>query len=128
MLLIMLAVIMVVILHRRHSISCYIFALCANAISWKASLQSIAVLSTTEAEYVAAIEGVKEAIRLRCLLIELGAAQGTTIVFSDSQSAIHLTKNDFHSKIKNIIAKYHFVQDVIAAREIVIYEENSYIE
>jgi len=48
-------------LDRRRSISGYIFTMCVGAISWKASLQSIAVLSTTEAEYVVATEGVKEA-------------------------------------------------------------------
>ena len=49
-------------LGRRRSISGYIFTTCAGAISWKASLQSIAALSTTEAEYVAATKGVKEDI------------------------------------------------------------------
>ena len=39
--------------------SLYIFTLCAGAISWKASLQPTAALSTTEVEYIAAIEGVK---------------------------------------------------------------------
>lgn len=48
-------------LDRRKSIYGYIFTMCTGAISWKASLQSIATLSTTEAEYVAVAEGVKEA-------------------------------------------------------------------
>jgi len=37
-------------LDRRRSISGYIFTLCEGAISWKASLQSITALSTTEAD------------------------------------------------------------------------------
>ena len=86
-----------------------------GAISWKTSLQSIAALSTTEAEYMVATEGIKEAIWLQGLLIELGIAQGTPIVFSDSQSAIHLSKNDiYHSKTKYISIKYHFIRDIIA--------------
>ena len=48
-------------LDRRHSISGYIFTLCTSVISWKAPLQFIAALSTTEAEYTATTEGVKEA-------------------------------------------------------------------
>ena len=48
-------------LDRRRSLSSYIFTLCSGAISWKAQLQPIAALSTTEAEYVAATEGIKEA-------------------------------------------------------------------
>jgi hypothetical protein len=41
-------------------------------VSWRASLHSIAALSTTEAEYVSAIEGVKEAIWMQGLISELG--------------------------------------------------------
>ena len=47
----------------RHSISSYNFTLCVGAISSKAFLQSIVVLSTTEAEYIATTEGVKEVIK-----------------------------------------------------------------
>ena len=36
-------------LDRRRTISGYIFTICVGAISWKASLQSITALSTTEA-------------------------------------------------------------------------------
>jgi len=43
-------------LDRRRSISGYIFTMCADAISWKASLQFIAALFIIDAEYVAAIE------------------------------------------------------------------------
>lgn len=108
-------------LDHRRSTSGYIFSLCASSISWKASLQSIAALSTTEAEYIAATEGVKEAIWLRGLLNELGITQGTTEVFSDSQSAIHLTKNDaYHSKTKHISVKYHFIRDIISQGEIAV--------
>lgn len=38
-------------LDRIRSISSYIFTLCGSAISWYFSLQAIAALSTTEAEY-----------------------------------------------------------------------------
>jgi len=49
-------------LDKQRSLSGYIFTLCNSAINWKASLQSIVALSTTEAEYLSLIEGVKEAI------------------------------------------------------------------
>ena len=41
-------------------------------MSWRASLQSVIALSTTEAEYVSAAEGVKEDIWMQGLLSELG--------------------------------------------------------
>jgi len=108
-------------LDHRCSTSGYIFNLCKGAISWKASLQFIATLSTTEAEYIAATEGVKEATWLRGLLIQLGVPQGVTSTFSYSQSAINLTKNDaYHSKTKHISIKYHFIRDTIAVGEIIL--------
>jgi len=64
---------------------------------------------------------VKEAVWLRGLVIELGILQATTVVFSDSQSAIYLTKNDaYHSKTKHISVKYHYFRDTIAVGEIVV--------
>lgn len=102
-------------LDRRRSISWYIFTMCA------ASLQSIAAFSTAEAEYIGATEGVKEATWLRGLVIELGVPQATTVVFSNSQSAIHLTKNDaYHSKTKHISVKYHYIRDTVDAGEVTV--------
>jgi hypothetical protein len=49
-------------LDKRCSISSYVFSLYGSAMSWRASLQSVTVLSTTEAEYVSSTEGVKETI------------------------------------------------------------------
>ena len=84
-------------------------------------MQSVTTLSTTEAEYIAASEGVKEATWLRGLVIELGVQQDTTVVYFDSQSAIHLTKNDaYHSRTKHISVKYHYVRDTVAAGDIVV--------
>ena len=43
------------------------------------------------------------------------------MVFSDSQSAIHLTKNyAYHSKTKHISVKYHYVRDTVTAGEIIV--------
>ena len=59
-------------LDRRRSLTGYVFTFASGAISWKAALQSKAVLSTTEAEYMAATEAVKEAIWLTGLVEDLG--------------------------------------------------------
>jgi len=64
---------------------------------------------------------VKEGSWLRGLVIEHGVLQGTTMVFLDSQSTIHLTKNyAYHSKTKHRSVKYHYVRDTVAAGEIVV--------
>ena len=49
-------------LDRRSSLTGYTFTLSGSTISWKATLQSTITLSTTEAEYMAVTEAVKEAI------------------------------------------------------------------
>ena len=54
-----------------------------NALS-KAQLQSVVALSTTEAEYTAAAEAVKEAIWLKGMLKELGVNQRSIMINYDS--------------------------------------------
>ena len=50
-------------------------------------------LSTTEAEYMALIEAVKEATWLQGLMDDLGIEQDFLRVHYDSMSAIYLAKN-----------------------------------
>ena len=77
-------------------------------------LQETIALSAIEAEYMAVSHACKEAIWLKGLLGELGKVQDKVIIFFDSQSAIHLTKNlAYHKRIKHIEIKYHFVRQVI---------------
>lgn len=59
-------------LDRRRSLIGYLFFLDGCLVNWKASLQHVVALSTTEAEYTVATEVVKEALWLRGLIIELG--------------------------------------------------------
>jgi len=70
-------------LDRRRSLTGYAFTLPGSAINWKATLQSTVTLSTTEAEYIAITEAVKEVIWLRGLVEDLGLHQGVTTVFCD---------------------------------------------
>jgi len=77
------------------------------------TLQSTVTLSTTEAEYMAVTEAVKEAIWLRDLVEDLGLHQGVTTVFCDRQSAIHLTKYQiYHERTKHIDVKYRFIREI----------------
>ena len=46
-------------LDKRRSLTEYAFALFGCTVSWKVQLQPMVVLSTTEIEYIAAIDGVK---------------------------------------------------------------------
>ncbi|KAH9672650.1 hypothetical protein KPL70_017818 [Citrus sinensis] len=77
----------------------------------KGTLENMVALSTTEAEYTAAAEALKEAIWLKGMITELGAKQESVTVYSHSQSAIHLSKNrSHHEKTKHIDVKLHFVR------------------
>ena len=70
---------------------------------------------------MAITEAVKEAIWLHGLLKELGVGQKQLEVYSDSQSAIHLAKNQvFHARTKHIDVRYHFVREILEEEEIVI--------
>ena len=59
-------------LDKRRSTTGYVFTLARAPVSWKSTLQSTVALSTTEAEYMAITEAVKEAIWLQGLLDDLG--------------------------------------------------------
>lgn len=80
-------------LDKSKSISGYMFMLNICLISWKASLQHVVILSSIEAEFIAATEAAKEAMWLKGLLNELWLYQKTVQDFCDNQSVIHLIKN-----------------------------------
>ena len=107
---------------KRRSLTGYLFTLSGSAISWKSTLQSTVALSTTEAEYMAAAEAVKEAIWLRNLVQELGLKQEVnSVVFCDNQSAICLVKNQaYHERTKHIDIKYHFIREAFTERNITV--------
>ena len=99
----------------RKSTTAFYFTLGGNCISWKSQLQPLVALSSTEAEYVAMTDAIKEAIWIRGILEEINLLQGEVIVCSDSQSAIHLCKNPvYHERTKHVDVKYHFVKDQVA--------------
>ena len=97
------------------------FTLFGCLVSWKAQLQSVVALSTTEAEYIAVTEGVKEALWLKGLVGEFGVKHDKVELFCDNQSAIHLSKNSmFHERTKHIDIRLHYIRDVIASGAVVV--------
>lgn len=71
-------------------------------------------MSTTEAEYIAIIEAVKDAIWLQGLRKELGIRQEAITIFCDSQSTIQLAKNQvYDARTKHIDVWYHFIREII---------------
>ncbi|GJX03559.1 retrotransposon protein, putative, ty1-copia subclass [Tanacetum coccineum] len=99
------------------SITGYAFLVQGCVVSWKATLQHMVALSTTEAEYMALTKAVNEAIWLRGLLEELGVELNTVAVNCDNQGAIHLSHNHiFHERTKHINVRYHLIREVLEAK------------
>ena len=98
----------------RRSTSGYIFVLNGGAISWASRKQPTVALSSTEAEYIALTQAVKEVLWLRTLFSEIGAPQHAreiAQISSDNQGAIALAKNPgFHARSKHIDIQYHFIR------------------
>ena len=97
------------------STSGYVFLMNTGAISWASKKQSVVVLFSTEGEYMAFTQAVKEVLWLRTLLIELGApwhAKKISTLSCDNQGAIALSRNPgFHAHSKHIDIRYHFIRD-----------------
>ncbi|GJS08988.1 retrotransposon protein, putative, ty1-copia subclass [Tanacetum coccineum] len=101
------------------SITSYTFLVQGCVVSWKATLQHVVALSTTEAEYMAFTEAVNEAIWLRGLLEEFGVKLNTVVVNCDNQGAIHLSRNHvLHERTKHINVRYYFIREVMEAKTV----------
>ena len=56
---------------------------------------------------------------MRKFLEELGLQQEKYVVYCDSQSAIHLSKNStLHSRSKHIDVRYHWIHDVLESKQL----------
>lgn len=100
-------------LETRRSTSGYIFMVNNSVVSWGSERQKSVSLSTTESEYIAASNAVRELIWLRVFLNELLPEKLDQVnFFMDNQSAIRLVKNpEFHKRTKHIDVRYHFVRE-----------------
>ena len=70
---------------------------------------------------MAITEGIKEVIWLKGLLENLGLVQEHVNVYCDSQSAIHLAKNQlYHAHMKHISVRFHFLREIIDEGKILL--------
>ena len=93
----------------------YLVMMNGGPVSWKSKLQTTVALSTTEAEYVAAVEGGKEIKWMRNLLYELGySVSGSSPLMLDNQSAIAVSKNpEHHGRMKHLDLAHYWLRDEV---------------
>lgn len=92
----------------------YVYTLKGIAVNWVSQLQKVVALSTTKTEYIASTKASKGMIWLQGFLEELGKKQENNVLYSDSQSVIHLAKNpSFHVRTKHIQTKYRFIRSLL---------------
>ena len=93
----------------------YLIKFESGAVSWSSKLQPLVALSTTEAEYIAAVEAGKEIIWMRQLLVEFGIeVKDPSILRMDNQSAISVSKNpEHHGRMKHLDLRFYWLRDQV---------------
>ena len=84
--------------------------------------QKIVTLSTTEAEYVAAVSAGQQIMWLRNLLTEFGYEFKTpSTLHIDNQSAISVAKNpEHHGRMKHLDLRFYWLRDVVNEQYIAV--------
>jgi hypothetical protein len=108
-------------LDRRRSTSRYVFKMFGGTISWMSKRHAVVALSTTEAEYMEATHGRKEAVWLQKLCSGIRFEQRVVKVRCDSQRTIFMANNPaYHSNTKHIDVQYHFVRDMVESNKVLL--------
>lgn len=82
-------------------------------VAWTSKKHTSISLSTTEVEYIAAIECCTQVEWMKQTLQDIKVMfEEPAIIYCDNASAISLSKNPIqHSKSKHIPIKYHYLRD-----------------
>lgn len=104
----------------RKSRSGHVFLMGGTAVSWFCKKQSVVALSSTEAEYYALSEAVKEALWVRQLLTEIGTKiNDPLMIHQDNLSTIAIATNPIqHQRVKHMDIKVHFLRDHLERQDV----------
>jgi hypothetical protein len=93
----------------------YVFLMNSGAVAWSSRKQPLVMLSTTEAEFVAVANCACQTIWMRRILEKIGYQQeGSTVIMSDSSSAIKISKNPImHGRSKHKDVRFHFLRNLV---------------
>jgi hypothetical protein len=104
----------------RKSRSGYVFMIGGAAVSWFCKKQGPVALSSTESEYYALSETVKEGLWMRRMMRELGIQfSNPTTVNEDNQSTIAIALNPVHhQRTKHIDVRVHFLREHVKNKDV----------
>jgi hypothetical protein len=106
----------------------YVLTFGGCPLLWVSKLQTEVALSTTEAEYIALSQAMRELLPAQCLVAEVqqalkmqlkGAPVVKSTVFEDNQGAVALANSPkMNPRTKHIGIKYHFFRDHVARGDV----------
>jgi len=106
----------------RCSTSAYVVKMGTGAISWASRRQTIQTLSTTEAEYVAAVAGAQETLWLQNLFSEFGYSIPSSPLCIDNESALTVAKNpEHHGRMKHLDLRFYWLRHIVASGKITLH-------
>ena len=93
----------------------YVTCVGGGAVDWRSWLQPFVTLSTTEAEFVAAVEAGKAIKWTQNILQEFGyLVNRPSTLLIDNQSALTVAKNpEHHGRMKHLDLKYFWLRDQV---------------
>nr|KYP56316.1 Copia protein [Cajanus cajan] len=81
-------------------------------VSWTSKRQRTITLSTCEAKYVAAGQGLTQLLWIKHQLEDYDIYESSILVICDNTTTINISKNPvLHSRTKHIEIKHHFIRD-----------------
>ena len=101
----------------------YLVTVAGGAVSWASKLQSVVALSSTEAEYIAAVDSGKEVMWMRNILSEFGHAQSSpSTLFLDNQAALNISRNpEHHGRMKHLDLRTFWLRNAVEEGHIITF-------